>query len=65
MKKARELRVRAGEIITMGPKPGLYCKYGHQKSGDNLHVGPTGIRYCKTCDRAKAKRYREKQTAQP
>lgn len=58
--KARQARIVGGEIITMGPKPKLYCKYGHPKSGDNLHVGPTGIRYCKTCSALKMHRYRSR-----
>lgn len=59
--KGRQARIDAGEVITMGPTPGTHCKYGHPKSGDNLRVGPTGVRYCKTCDRAKAQRFRERQ----
>lgn len=59
--KERQTRIDAGEVITMGPKPKDFCKRGHAMDGDNLHVGPTGIRYCRACGKLKTQRYRDRQ----
>lgn len=37
------------------------CKRGHPFSEENTHVGPRGQRYCRTCQRASAAAYRERQ----
>ena len=35
-----------------------HCPSGHEYSGDNLYVTPTGRRACKECNRAAKRKYR-------
>lgn len=68
-KRAKRAEVLAereakGIIIKMGPALKTHCKRGHPLSGDNLHIGPTGIRYCKICCALSTARYRARKKSQ-
>ena len=36
------------------------CIHGHPFSGDNLHIGPTGKRFCRACWRKNSAAYKER-----
>jgi len=37
-----------------------HCIRGHEFAGNNLHIGPDGKRYCRTCDALRGRRERAK-----
>jgi hypothetical protein len=40
-----------------------HCAKGHPFTGDNLHVGPTGRRFCRACWRANSLAYKARRRA--
>jgi hypothetical protein len=40
-----------------------HCKHGHPLSGDNLRIGPNGVRACRACNAANQRAFRERHTA--
>ena len=36
-----------------------HCKRGHELTDDNLYINPSGTRYCRSCLRLRARRWRE------
>lgn len=41
-------------------KERIFCSHGHRYDGLKYRENGTYIRYCKTCDRERAQRYRDK-----
>jgi hypothetical protein len=37
-----------------------HCKHGHPLSGDNLRIGPNGVRACRACNAANQRAFRER-----
>jgi hypothetical protein len=37
-----------------------HCKHGHPLSGDNLRIGPNGVRTCRACNAANQRAFRER-----
>jgi hypothetical protein len=42
-----------------------HCKHGHPLSGENLRIGPNGVRACRACNAANQRAFRERQRARP
>jgi hypothetical protein len=40
-----------------------HCKHGHPLYGENLRIGPNGVRACRACNAAKQRAFRERQRA--
>jgi hypothetical protein len=40
-----------------------HCKHGHPLSGENLRIGPNGVRACRACNAANQRAFRERQRA--
>jgi hypothetical protein len=40
-----------------------HCKHGHPLSGDNLRIGPNGVRVCRACNAATQRAFRERHRA--
>ena len=40
-----------------------HCKHGHPLSGENLRIGPNGVRACRACNAANQQAFRERQRA--
>jgi hypothetical protein len=41
-----------------------HCAKGHPFSGDNLHIGPTGRRFCRACWRTNTAAYKARRLAE-
>ena len=54
--KVNSERSTAGAVNRARMLARTHCKYGHQFTPENTHVGPQGVRICRACKRATAKR---------
>jgi hypothetical protein len=51
------------EPVTQSHLRKTHCKRGHLLSGDNLRIGPNGVRVCKACNAAAQRAFRERHRA--
>src|SRR5215218_7471896 len=64
--EGKELHHRCGVFACWNPdhlEPVTHGKHGHPLSGDNLRIGPNGVRACRACNAANQKAFRERQRA--